>query len=341
MIKNILLGTALFCASISTQADEIQLKNGSVIKGKVLKIFKDKLLVQTDFSPNIEVDFSKVDSFSTDEEHSVKLSDGQQLNGKIVYAEKEMSVKGSITKTTVESQHLAMLWEKGEKAPDYVAPFKREWSHAVALDVNKKEGNTDESNFALQASSTLKGEKDTLKLYGKYKRAETEGEKSSDERIVGADYEYKFAAKDAWYLRFEFEKDEFESLDLRSTVAAGYSRYFLEDDQKTLRGRVGTLYRFESFDDDTNEETVGLDFGLNFTYLITDFGKWYTDLTWTPSVEDFGDYRLNHESGLSLPVGSADRWKFKLGIDHDYNSRPATGREKLDTTYFSRLELNF
>lgn len=340
-MKKLILATIMSLMALSTHADEIILQNGSIIKGKISKIFQDKLIITTDFSPEITVNFKKIKSFSTDKEQSVKLSDGQQFNGKIAYDGKAISVKGGIAKTTVDAKHFAMLWKKGEKAPDYKAPFKKHWVNTAAIDINKKEGNTDELNLSVQASATLKGEKDSLKLYTKIKRAESDGDKTSDERIAGVDYEYRFTKKNAWYLRLELEKDEFENLDLRTTVAAGYGRYFFDDKVKTLRGRVGTLFRSETYSNDENEETVGLDFGLNYTYLIKDFGNWYTNLTWAPSVEDFGNYRLNHESGLSLPVGSKDRWTVKFGIHHDYNSKPADDLKKVDTTYFSRLELKF
>lgn len=340
MFKHFLI-TAFILLSYSSFADEIHLENGSIIKGKVIKIFQDKLLVETDFSPNIELNFAKVKSFTTDEEHSIKLSDGQKLNGKISYAKNEISVKGSITKTTVDTKHFAMLWKKDEKAPDYKAPFKKEWKNTASLDFNKREGNTDEMDLAFKASATLQGEKDKLKFYGEYKRSEKEGEKSADEKIAGVDYEYSYTSDDSWYVRTELEKDEFENLDLRTTVAAGYGHYFYKEKKITLRNRLGLLYRHESYSTDEDDETIGLDLGLQFKYLFTDFGNWYTNLTLAPSIEDLSDYRLKHESGLALPVGGADKWTLKLGVDHEYNSEPAGDNKELDTTYFSRLELNF
>ena len=327
--------------ALSTMADEVILKNGSIIKGKVIKVYLEKLIVETDFSPNIELDFDKVVSFTTDEEHSIKLSDGQILNGKISYQEKQISVQGEITQTNVESKHLAMLWDKGERAPDYVAPFEEKWSTTGALDFNKSEGNTDESNLAVHLNVTKEGENDTLQFYGKYKRSETDGEKTDDERIVGTDYEYRYSEHNSWYVRSEFEEDEFEDLELRSTIAAGFGHYFYKEEKITLRNRLGLFYRNESYENSDDEETVGLDIGLHFKYLFVDFGNWYTDISFTPSIEDFADYRLDHESGLSLPVGSGDRWSIKLGVSHEYNSEPADDTEDLDTTYFSRLELKF
>ena len=87
-------------------------------------------------------------------------------------------------------------------------------------------------------------------------------------------------------------------------------------------------------------ETYGVDFGLNLTYTRPKQLEWYTNLTWTPSLEDFTQYRLTHESALSVPLGLS-HWNFKLGVRQEYNTEATVNAATLDNTYFSRLELSF
>lgn len=47
-----------------------------------------------------------------------------------------------------------------------------------------------------------------------------------------------------------------------------------------------------------------------------------------------------HDSGFEIPL-SAGFWKLRLGLNNQYNSRPQPGREELDTTYYTRLVLNW
>ncbi|MGC4072783.1 MAG: DUF481 domain-containing protein [Nibricoccus sp.] len=59
-----------------------------------------------------------------------------------------------------------------------------------------------------------------------------------------------------------------------------------------------------------------------------------------PLFEDFANYRFLHESYVELPLADP-KWKLRVGLSNDFNSEPAPGLEKMDTTYFARLVLSF
>ena len=74
---------------------------------------------------------------------------------------------------------------------------------------------------------------------------------------------------------------------------------------------------------------------------IKDWTKLVSDITYAPSFEDFGDYRVYHESSFEMPLGKSDFWKLRLGVSNEYNSLVVKGNDRLDTTYFSRLVLSW
>jgi hypothetical protein len=63
-------------------------------------------------------------------------------------------------------------------------------------------------------------------------------------------------------------------------------------------------------------------------------------LTVVPTFEDFSNYRAMHESFYELPLANPN-WKLRLGLANDYNSEPGLGVQKMDTSYFTRLVLNW
>jgi hypothetical protein len=83
----------------------------------------------------------------------------------------------------------------------------------------------------------------------------------------------------------------------------------------------------------------GLDFSLNLGWQFAEWGKLVSFLSYTPSFDDFGQYLLEHESGVDVPLGTSDKWVMRFGMSNKYNSEPSGGREKLDTSYFARLIL--
>ena len=90
-----------------------------------------------------------------------------------------------------------------------------------------------------------------------------------------------------------------------------------------------------------DQNTVGLDLGLRLKYPVDDCAYWYSNFTFTPSLEDKEDYRMEHESGINISLSGDHVWSLIFGVEHEYNSIPVVEVEELDTTYFSKLELKF
>jgi hypothetical protein len=64
-------------------------------------------------------------------------------------------------------------------------------------------------------------------------------------------------------------------------------------------------------------------------------------LTYNPSFDDFGNYRLDHLTAVDVPLGTADYWKLRFSLANQYNSVVPEGTEELDTTYALSLLLNW
>ena len=86
-------------------------------------------------------------------------------------------------------------------------------------------------------------------------------------------------------------------------------------------------------------KSAGLDFGLAHNLTFGD-SKLVNRISYVPAFDDFGNYRLNHESFYEIPL-AVPSWKLRLGVSNDYNSQPGRGVEKLDTAYFTRFVLNW
>lgn len=79
--------------------------------------------------------------------------------------------------------------------------------------------------------------------------------------------------------------------------------------------------------------------GRRHLHKLRDWGRLVSAAAYTPALDEFGDYRANHETALEIPLARSDAWKLRLGVETDYTSRPAAGRERLNTAYFAQLAL--
>ena len=111
----------------------------------------------------------------------------------------------------------------------------------------------------------------------------------------------------------------------------------INEDHQSLVVRSGVGYRYTSFSNgNENESSPTLDFGLAHTYKYKDAFSMENDISYVPSFDDFGNYRVVHDSGIEIPVGSGDQWKIRMGVKNEYHSQPAV-EKKLDTTYYTRM----
>ena len=346
MKKNSLLqgSLALICAALSAlplAADVVETKNGARIVGKIVRIAESAIAIETDFAGTIAVKQSEVTSISTDAPLSIRLESGTRFDGKISTgpggAVQIAGPDGTVTTTVAK---VSASWTVGGKDPE-IAALERHWSYEAAVDISGKNGNKSQLGTAASLRAVLKTKIDTLQFYTAYDRQVTDGTKSADQFKAGVDYQNNFRGRTSWYARDEGGFDRVKDIELYNVAAVGFGYDVVKQPKHLLTTRAGLSFRYEGYKNPltTDVKSAGLDFGLaqEVTFKAS---KLVNRVSWVPTFEDFGNYRLTQESFYELPL-AAPSWKLRLGFSNDYNSQPGRGVEKLDTAYFSRFVLNW
>jgi putative salt-induced outer membrane protein YdiY len=251
-----------------------------------------------------------------------------------------ISEKGKTIQSTTDSS-ATVKHEKASKSGDSKQVkriLKPEWDYEGSIDISGKTGNTERFATSATLQALRSTDDENLKFYAAIERVKENGEETSNELIGGLDFERILGKRHSWYARVELGKDEIENVDLRTEAALGYGYYFLKKKNHQLRGRIGSLFRHESFDNDTDEQALGIDLAMRNEWDLTTALRMLNELVYTPSLEDMGDYRITHSSSLETPLQFTDGdLRLRLGVSNEYDSRPAEGVEMLDTSYFTRL----
>lgn len=330
---------ALFATAV--RADVVETKSGARLLGKVVKIDGTEVTLDTPYAGTLKIKQAEVASVSTEEPLNVRLAAGTVLEGKLnptADGGVQISGKDGTISTTVDK--VAATWAPGATDPAIVA-LQRVWSYEAAADITGKTGNKEQTGTAFSFRAVLAGPTDTLQFYSAYDRQISDGTKSADQFKAGVDYQNNFSGRKSWYVRDEGGFDRIKDIDLYNVAAAGLGYDFIKEAKQTLTGRAGVSFRYEGYGDPLTEDVkdAGLDFGLNHRFQM-DNSLLVNRVSYVPSFKDFGNYRLIHESYLELPLANP-AWKLRLGILNDYTSQPPRGLEKLDTSYFTRLVLNW
>lgn len=341
MKRIVLIMLGIFLGAL-VQADEVRTIDGSVIQGTLTALSTNTVTIKTSTFGALTVPRANISELTVEQPASVRLDDESVLNGAVSPAG---SGQVKVGETEVALTRVKELWPQGAEDPKEtarkaeLAAKERKWKTDLTAQATGKSGNTSQRNLSASLMSVLSGPKDELKMYGRYSQSSTDGNEKTDERIAGTQYSWYFLSPLGWYIRAEFEKDEYENIDLRSTVASGLSYRWSDTPTYKLSAYAGLSYRHEHYSDATkNDGFFGLDFGLSHFYRFKNRWEVKNDLTFTPSVEDFNDSLITQDSYLAIPISSSSTWwRIKLGIRNDYNNRPQSGRDHLDSTWYAAI----
>ena len=333
-----LVAVAFGAANLS--ADVVETKSGARIVGKVTKIDGGAVTVSTDYAGAVTIKQSEVTAITTDAPIAVRLSTGTRVDGKVSTSAGAVQIAGAEGTISTTVDKVSASWAAGGKDPA-IAALERGWAFEAAVDIAGKTGNKEQLATGFSFRASLAGSQDMLQFYSAYDRQVSDGVKSADQFKAGVDYANNFSGRKSWYMRNEAGFDRVKDIELYNIAAVGLGYDFIKEAKQLLTGRAGVSFRYAGYKNPRTEDvkSAGLDFGLAHR-LQMENAVLINRLSYVPTFEDFSVFVATHESSLELPLLSS-QWKLRLGVANDYNSKPGRGVERLDTTYFTRLVLNW
>jgi hypothetical protein len=327
--------------ALRMDADVIETRSGAKLVGKVVRIDGAAVTLETDYAGTLTIKQSEVVMLTTEAPLNFRLAAGTVLQGTLAPTKAgEVQIKGADGALTTGVEKIAATWAPGGKDPAIVA-LERSWTYEAAADLTGKTGNKEQSGAAASFRATLAGAQDNLQFYSAYDRQISDGQKSADQFKAGIDYQNNFSGRKSWYVRDEGGFDRIKDIELYNVAAVGAGFDFIKTGKQTLTGRAGFSYRYEGYADPRTKDVngAGLDLGLNHRLELSN-SLLVNRVSFVPTFEDLGVFRLVHETYYELPLTNP-QWKLRLGVANDLNSEPGKGVDKLDTSYFTRLVLNW
>lgn len=324
------------------RADVVEIKGGSKLAGKITKIEEGIIELDTPYAGTVKIKQSEVLGFTTDQPVNIAFKSGNTVVGKVENVDNSLKIAMPDGNFSSTPDKVEAAWLPGTDSPEIrkMKAADHHWSYDLAADLAGKTGNSNAFGTGVAFNALLQTTQDKLKFYGAYAYQKQDGLVAADQAKGGVDYSVQYAPTWSWYVRAEVGRDQVKSLKFYNTDAAGFGHDFIKNDKQSLIGRLGLAYRYESYTAGTNISSPGLDVELLHSYIVP-IGKILNQVTYLPAFNNFSNYLIHHESSLEMPLANSDFWKIRLGISNDYTSKPALGRKRLDTTYFSRILLTW
>ena len=337
-----ILWLLLATCALRLSADVVLTTNGARIVGKISEIHDGTVTIQTDYAGELKIKQNLVTSIETDQPIAVRLKEGKPVVGVVSQAtDGRMKIASADGDVYASMGNVMAAWGATDEDPAVVA-LRKKWSFELGVDINGATGTQNQLGTAGDFKGERKGPNDDLKVYTAYNRQVTNGQKSADQFNAGVDYSDNFTTATSWYVRDEIGYDHVMDITFDDVAAAGLGYDFIKTKDQTLTGRAGVSYReydYSAAADTASLSALGADFELQYSLMV---GKsQLTDkIAYLPDFADTGNFIVNHELAYIIPI-TKSLWKLSIGVSNNYNSQPVPGVEKLETLYFTRLEMTW
>lgn len=322
---SMLVFLALCLTGSAALADEVLMKNGDRLSGKIT-FDGSKLTIETKNEGKLSVDLKDVKTFSSDSPADVVLSDGQKLHGRI-----DSGADGNITLAPPEG-------------PVQVVPFGQlhainpppvRWSGSILLGGLLARGNTDSDSFNASADLDHKTERDEISLHGQYffsrQRVPGDGVHETVDDLLGrAKYQYTFAPKWYAYASVEAEHDVIAGLDLRLAPSVGVGFQWVDQPTFSFSTEAGIGYLYRQYAHN-NGETGSPDARLAYHLKakLNDKVNIFHNMEYLPGLDRIDNYFFDTDLGLRAALTS--KFYGEIKIEYQYDSAPAPGHGPNDT----------
>lgn len=330
----------MLIAQIS-HGDEIHLKNGDRISGRIQHLVDGKLTIKADVAGMVTVALSDIRTLSSDEPIEVNLKDETGFKQKVSSADAgRFAIEGN---DTTKAQEFAVSDIISINPP--VKPIPK-WTGDIAVGVTSTHGNTKTEIISANANFSKRTEKDRTTISTDYAKGEQE-DPDTGETVTIEDwwrakgkYDYFFSKKMYGYVDGRYEKDAVAELDRRTIIGVGAGYQWIESENMNFSSEFGLASLYEKYDNQTDSNSeISLQLGYNFDKKLRKNIKFVHDMTYYPAVDKFSDYYLTTTAGVRADFTETFFATAKAILNYD--ATPAIGAHKTDVKYFFGLGYRF
>ncbi|MBV8879466.1 MAG: DUF481 domain-containing protein, partial [Planctomycetaceae bacterium] len=217
----VLMSLLLFgMVAVAAAEDEVKLKNGDRLSGKITGLAGGKLTIETPHAGPIKVDWTQVVSIKTDAPLKLKLATGERLEGKVA--------PGADGKIKVESAGAAAPVEVEYPKVASINEPPTAWHGKLSAAAKATDGNTHTKSFLIAGEGTRETDLDLLLVRAIFRYGETSHVITERNSYGLGKYQYKLSPAFYVYGSEELLSDKFKDLSLESITSAGVGYVFLK-----------------------------------------------------------------------------------------------------------------
>lgn len=217
------------------------------------------------------------------------------------------------------------------------------WRATVDMAASYASGNSDSSNFSLNADAVRATTSDKVNIYARSLYGRTDGQTTAALLGFGGRYSFNLSARSYAFGQADFLRDKPANLEIRISGAGGlgYKLLDTEDDKFDVFAGLGYT-RDQYFDATIVADSLRSRYGYAEALLgeesnhrLTESTTFRQKLVVYPNLNETGEYRAVFDTGVAVAINRA--LSLTVGFNYRYNSDPGVGVEKGDALFLTGL----
>ena len=358
MRRTLLSAFSLLLLSSVAYADQVVLKNGDRLSGKVVTGDGKTLLLKSEFAGDVTILWDAITDIESSDNINITLKDGTRLSGKVTTRDGKFVVAGApaaATPSVAAKEAIVAVRNDAEQHSFDVETermahpkFQYFWNGTLDTGLALTRGNSETANFTLAAKAIRETPRDKLTVYGDYIFANNSSVPPSvttaNALDAGLRGDLNFRTHLFVFAFTDFQTNQLQHLDLRSVFGGGFGYHLIKTANTTFDFFGGISYDRDSFGaynltnptpppalllfpssvQNSAEAVLGEEFDakLSKRTALTERFSFYPNLSHT------GDYRFQLDSTISTQM---KRWlSWQATFSDRYISYPPVGLKAND-----------
>ncbi len=317
-------------------ADEIVLKNGDKLTGKVVSMEKGKLIFNTSYAGNISIDWHSIKSVKTDAPATLILKNGMVIKGSLKPTKGNKVIIETASSLGAPEMDLAEVTAINPELLPGEMKLNGRTNVAIAL----RSGNTDTSTYRVDGEIQARAEKSRYTVGGEYNREEDDDETTVNNWLAYAKYDHFFSKKLYGYVNTVFKRDTMADLNLRSSVGIGLGYQVWESPKTNLSLEAGLSYVNEDYEKGSDDSYAAFRWAVNYDRFVwDDFLQFFHFHEGTIGLESTEDITIRSRTGFRMPL----RHGFTATVQYnwDWDNTPAPGNDRVDEAFIIGVGYQF
>jgi putative salt-induced outer membrane protein len=343
-------------------ADQITLKNGDKITGKVVKSDGKTLVLHTEAAGDLTIKFDAIQQITTDEELHVGLKNGKTAVGPVTASDGKLEVAtksaGTVEASTADVSVIRNDAEQSAYDKSLHPGLMQGWNGGVNIGFSVARGNSELENLSLAFIAAHPTLNDKISLYAN--TLDTTNNLTTPSTVAdliqaGIRYERNINPRAFVFVGADFQSNALQELDLRGVYGGGFGYHAIKSDTTTLDVLGGINYTHETYSNGPLLTPLTVpptyqSYGVTNKFVAATLGEELThkagastviteSFYFYPDLQDSSDYRGTFSLGSVTKMSKWLGWQNQFS--EIYVSNPPEGAKKNDLVFTTGLNITF